>query len=325
MVLQNGTFAGSVLGGPLRPQKGPAKLERQHPYRKMRQVIECRSPPVVATAVSLNGSGHHSHVTLTPGLLKPLGGEKSEVDIYQLMEQVAAGSLDPTSAAVQVRDLHSGAEKEKVRGWEESCMPDEIVWAPGKSAPQIAYALQRLAQRGFAPMAARVSSVSAKEIEGILPESKYNEVANTVSLPPGGSRKPIRLPGTVAVVCDGTAEAGVAEETKVACAALGCYAFKLAGTVSNGPGQSSVPPNLIAAQSADVVIVISGVHDRAALPSLIASSVSSPVVLVPVGKLDSAPPPPPGVTVVESRNGIAAAIFAARILKSSARLRPGCN
>jgi hypothetical protein len=38
-------------------------------------------------------------------------------------------------------------------------MPDEIVWAPGKSAPQIAYALQRLAQRGFAPMAARVSSV----------------------------------------------------------------------------------------------------------------------------------------------------------------------
>jgi len=27
------------------------------------------------------------------------------------MEQVASGSLDPTSAAVQVRDLHSGAEK----------------------------------------------------------------------------------------------------------------------------------------------------------------------------------------------------------------------
>lgn len=323
--MQNSSFAGNVLGGPLRPQKGAAKLERQHPYRKMRLIKECRSP-VVAAAVSLNGSGH-GHVTLPAGLSGHLSVGQHSVDIYQLMEQVASGSVDPTSAALQVRDLHSGPEKAEEAGraasWGESCMPDEIVWAPGKSAPQVAYALQRLAQRGFGPMAARVSVEMAKEMQTILPESKHNELAGTVSLPPGGSRKPARLPGTVAVVCDGSADACVAEETKQACAAMGCYAFKLGGAIANGSSQGGIPPNLIAAQSADVVIVISGSRDEASLPALISSSVSSPVVLVPIASLQGAPPP--GVTAVEAGNGIAAAIFAARILRSSARLRPGCN
>jgi len=306
-------------------------VERQHPYRKVRQDTESRSPPitVVAAAMSLNGAGHHGHATLPAGLSNPLtaGGSPQGVDIYQLMEQVASGSLDPTSAAVQVRDLHSGAEKadEATRSgsWGKSCMPDEIVWAPGKPAPQIAYALQRLAQRGYGPLAARVSPEVAREIQGILPECKYNELAGTVSLPPGGARKPARLPGTVAVVCDSSAEASVAEETKQACSAMGCYAFKLGGATPNASSLGGIPPNLIAAQSADVVIVISGIRDDAVLPSLISSSVSSPVVLVPAAAPEGAPPP--GVTAVEAGNGIAAAIFAARILRSSARLRPGCN
>jgi NCAIR mutase (PurE)-related protein len=172
-------------------------------------------------------------------------------------------------------------------------------------------------------MAARVAPEVAREIQSILPDSRYNEVAGAVTLPPGGIKKPARLPGTVALVCDNSAEAGVAEEAKLACAAMGCYAYKLGGAISDGSSAGGIPPNLIAAQSADVVVVISDCSDDAALPSLISSSVSSPVVLVPLARLEGGPPP--GVTAVDVGNGVAAAIFAARILKSSARLRPGSN
>ena len=51
--------------------------------------------------------------------------------------------------------------------------------------------------------------------------------------------------GTVAVVCEGSANASVAEEAKLACAAMGCYAFKLGGTIAKGSTQDSIAPNLI--------------------------------------------------------------------------------
>lgn len=49
------------------------------------------------------------------------------------------------------------------------------------------------------------------------------------------------------MVCEGSANASVAEEAKVACAAMGCYAFKLGGTIANGSTQDSIAPNLIGA------------------------------------------------------------------------------
>ena len=41
--------------------------------------------------------------------------------------------------------------------WADSQLPEQLIWAPGKSARQVAVALQRTAQKGGLTMAARIS------------------------------------------------------------------------------------------------------------------------------------------------------------------------
>lgn len=49
------------------------------------------------------------------------------------------------------------AESEASTSWDDSALPEHIIWAPGKSARQLAVSLQRAAQKGLSPMAARVA------------------------------------------------------------------------------------------------------------------------------------------------------------------------
>lgn len=66
-------------------------------------------------------------------------------------------------------------------------------------------------------------------------------------------------------------------------------------------------------QSADVVIVVAGCSDDHGLVHVIAGSTESPVISVPLAKTPDMPPP--GVTQVAPNHGLAAALFAARILR----------
>ena len=73
------------------------------------------------------------------------------------------------------------------------------------------------------------------------------------------------------------------------------------------------PFSTAAVQSADVVIVVAEALDDHSLVHVISSSTESPVVAVPI---DSCPILlPPGVTHVAQNHGLAAALFAARILR----------
>lgn len=136
--------------------------------------------------------------------------------------------------------------------------------------------------------------------------------------PPAGLSKAQRLPGTVAIISDGSGEEQVLEEARLAASALGCYAYKLGGPSSGG--LSSLLPNISAVQSADVVIVAAATIDDHSLVHVIAGSTESPVIAVPI---DSTPVLlPPGVTHVAQNHGLAAALSAARILRSAAKFRP---
>ncbi len=68
-------------------------------------------------------------------------------------------------------------------------------------------------------------------------------------------------------------------------------------------------------QSADVVIVVAGASDDHSLVHVIAGSTESPVIAVPIAS--SSLLLPPGVTCVAENHGLAAALFAARILRYS--------
>lgn len=74
-----------------------------------------------------------------------------------------------------------------------------------------------------------------------------------------------------------------------------------------------------AVQSAAVVIVIA--RGEVALPAVIASLTQGPVVAVPSRSSGGTVASAPGVSIVSGDNGVAAAVYAARILKAAARLR----
>jgi hypothetical protein len=200
-----------------------------------------------------------------------------------------------------------------INSWTEGATPAEIVWAPGKSAAQIAIALQRSSQEGKAAMAARVTPEVFNEVRLLLPEVKYNIAARALSVPPAG-RKQERLPGTVAILSGGDQDDAVAEECKLASAALGCYAYRLTNAMVDG-----VPSISAAAQSADVVVVVAG--SDGALPAMVASLVQSPVVAIPTSASSGVVASSPGISVVNTDNGLGAAVFAARILRAASRLR----
>lgn len=74
-----------------------------------------------------------------------------------------------------------------------------------------------------------------------------------------------------------------------------------------------------ALQSAAVIIVVA--REEVALPAVVAGLTQAPVVAVPAGDGECMVANSPGVSVVSPANGVAAALFAGRILKAAARLR----
>ena len=63
------------------------------------------------------------------------------------------------------------AQSEASTSWDESSLPEHMIWGLAKTARQLAVSLQRCAQKGFSPMAARVSP----EVQTILEEGSLQK------------------------------------------------------------------------------------------------------------------------------------------------------
>jgi NCAIR mutase (PurE)-related protein len=174
----------------------------------------------------------------------------------------------------------------------------------------------------------RVEENVFHKIKEELPECEYNSRGRTVSLRSSqSSRKPERLPGTVAIISGSSPDLRVAEECRIVCEHLGCYVYQLKDLkMSNLPHVLSFLP---AIKAADVVIVVSGLDG--ALPSLLSGLVESPVIAVPtsagqgatlsgvapmLASICSSTP----VSVVNIDDGKTGAMCAMRILRQSLKL-----
>lgn len=187
------------------------------------------------------------------------------------------------------------------RGRQARTGTPELVWGPGKTPAQIAAILGELATRQHTAMATRIDAECAAAVQQLLPESKYNPVARTLTYrDPACSLPKTRLPGTVAVVAAGTSDLAVVEEVKAVAELMGCYTFKcehtcwvsadtMLGLVCMAPhvailritdcgvaGLHRVLSKLDSLRSADVVIVAAGMDG--ALPSVLSGLVAAPVV-----------------------------------------------
>ena len=158
----------------------------------------------------------------------------------------------------------------------------EVVWAPGKSAEQIAAILRQLASNDRLALASRCDAAAFEGVARALGDEDarrltYNAKARLLSLSSAAGRKQPRLPGTVVVLSAGTADEAVAEECRAVADAMGCYAFRLADVSVDGLHR--VLHNLPAVRAADVVVVVSGTDG--ALPAVVAGLVEAPVIAVP--------------------------------------------
>jgi NCAIR mutase (PurE)-related protein len=147
--------------------------------------------------------------------------------LLELLQSVANGVLTAGDASVQLSGLVSqghGAPAEAAVGRAEF---PEVVWGEHKTAGQLLGALHRIAERQGMAAATRVPAAVAAEVLAADGAVTYNDAAHMLVLK-SATTKQAKLPGSVALICAGTADAGVVEECRVMLAAAGCYAFKLA-------------------------------------------------------------------------------------------------
>jgi len=199
----------------------------------------------------------------------------------------------------------------------------EVVYAPGKSAEQVAAILQELHQREGFGMATRVTMEQAGEVLQLCPEARYHMAGRVVTI---GKREPDPpLLGWVAVICAGTSDLPVAEEARTVLEQLGQRALLI--TDVGVAGLHRLTARLDQIRSARVIIVVAGMEG--ALPSVVAGLVHRPVIAVPtsvgygsnfeglsalLGMLNSCGS---GVTVVNIDNGFGAAFAAVQINRLS--------
>ncbi|KAL4443617.1 hypothetical protein ABPG75_011354 [Micractinium tetrahymenae] len=256
------------------------------------------------------------------------GTAVSNPQVLEVMQQVASGVLTANDGAAQLSQFVGQSRLGVGDSAASKAEFPEVVWGEGKSAQQIAAALQRIADSQGMAAATRVPAAVAAEAAELVPGATYHEAARILVLK-SATTKQQRLPGSVALVCAGTADATVVEECRLMLASCGCYAFKLAE--SGVMGMHRIVQNLDALKAADVIVCITGMDGG--LASVVAGMVEVPVIALPTSTgygtafsgvasmLAALNSSAPGVTVVNIDSGFGASMAAWRILKNAARIR----
>ncbi|GFR39778.1 hypothetical protein Agub_g263 [Astrephomene gubernaculifera] len=213
----------------------------------------------------------------------------------------------------------------------DSHQTPEVVWGPGKSAEEIAVKLLSLTERQRVAVAARIDPATYSAVRLHAPGVEYNARARTLKLRSATAEqlpRPMRFPGSVAIVSADTADLAVAEEVRVLADYLGAYCFPLRGMGSCS--LHALLSNVDSLRAADVVVVVTGMD--CSLPGVVAGLTPSPVVAVPTSAgsgaslggvaplLSTLGANTPGVAVCNIDNGYGAAAMAVRMLKMATRL-----
>ena len=214
-------------------------------------------------------------------------------------------------------DLSSFAELDFDRS--RRCGFVEFVYGAGKTPGQIAAIMAELSAHGQPVLATRVSPEAARHVLEKLPETRYDELARTLSIPVRNRKK---RPGKVAVICAGTSDLPTAKEAVNTLAV--CNVENLLIPDCGVAGLHRLLSKVDRLRQADVIIAVAGMEG--ALPSVTAGLVECPVIAVPtsigygaslngiaalLSMLNSCAS---GVTVVNIDNGFGAACAAVRIL-----------
>ena len=203
-----------------------------------------------------------------------------------------------------------------------------------KDVPEVVYALAKTPEvvaemAGRIPKGGRllISRASKEHYNAVMSAVKDNEVtyhenASMISVGKAGAEM---KEGTIGILTAGTSDIRVAEEAKVMAEYMGCRCITSYDVGVAGMHRVLEPMRMMLDADVDVIIVAAGMEG--ALPSVVASLASVPVIGVPTstgygygGNGEAAlmcmlQTCSPGLAVVNIDNGIGAATVAAMICK----------
>lgn len=247
--------------------------------------------------------------------------------LAQLLTAVKSGQVDVPAAVAQLEQLPfsdlSYARVDHHRALRQGMA--EVIFAPGKSAEQIAGVAERLIAAEQDVLVTRLELRVFEDVAARVPQLVYRDAARTASFQ--HAPRALSLDERVAVITAGTGDVPVAEEAieTLRMAGIGCRRFFDVG-VAGLHRLLAVLPEL---NRAEVLIVIAGMEG--ALPSVVGGLVGAPVVAVPTsvgygtalggftalfGMLTSCAS---GVTVVNVDNGFGAAMAVVRQFRRQER------
>ena len=242
--------------------------------------------------------------------------------VRALLHAVRQGEVDPEQALeslarlpfVDVPDARVDTHRALRHG-----LP-EVIYAPGKTAEQIAAIAAALREAGQDLLVTRVDPELARALRLAIDGAVYDERARLLWL--GPEEVPVVGRGTIAVVCAGTADVPVAAEALGVARRFGNQVEALFDVGVAGLHRLLASSEVL--RRARVLVVVAGMEG--ALPSVVGGLVDKPVIAVPtsvgygasfgglaalLGMLNSCAA---GVTVVNIDNGFGAAVAAARIV-----------
>src|SRR5271170_404097 len=137
-----------------------------------------------------------------------------------LLEQVSSGSVDVDSALSRIRHLPfedlGYAKLDHHRSLRHGIT--EVIFGKGKTPDQITEIAGRLLEKSRNLLITRTDAAVAARLKAIFPETEYFALSGAVRI---WRERTIHGKGKLAVVCAGTSDIPVAEETKVTAEVMG--------------------------------------------------------------------------------------------------------
>src|SRR5258705_1893188 len=197
--------------------------------------------------------------------------------VRYLLEDVRRGVVDPAAALeqlarlpfVDVPDARVDTHRSLRMG-----LP-EVVFAPGKTARQIADIAAALRDAGQSVLVTRIEAACAGEVCRELGTGEHDAVARTLWI--GPAEVAVVGKGAIAIVCAGTADLPVAQEASRVARYFGNKVELLVDVGVAGLHRLLAASDVL--RSARVLIAIAGMEG--ALPSVVGGLVDKPVIGVP--------------------------------------------
>jgi NCAIR mutase (PurE)-related protein len=207
------------------------------------------------------------------------------------------------------------------------CGHPEVIFCPGKTAPQVTGIATRLAASGCSVLATRASTEQLAALQTTFPQALINAPGRCILINP--PPEPSAGPPYVALISAGTSDTPIAEEAAITFRST-CTPIRRLTDVGVS-GLHRLLAQLDVLQDAVAVVVIAGMEG--ALPSVVGGLVSCPVFAVPssvgygaslggltalLGMLNSCAS---NVSVVNIDNGFGAAFCASLVYQQACRRR----